>query len=322
MRPALVIHAGAGPRSPWRGDREPAMRDALLEALARGRDVLERPGGAAIDAVLAAVQYMEDECEFFNAGRGSALCSDGTVEMSAALMRGSDRAAGAATLLRRTRQPIAAARAVLESSPHVLLAGDATDDFAARRGLDQRPPSYFVTDHQRGRLMDAGSDFERGTVGAVCVDALGELVAGTSTGGRRGQTPGRVGDTPLIGAGTWADARIAISCTGEGEAFIRSAAAHQLAVRFAAGATIAQAAADTLQDVSTVGGRRRADRGRRRRRGDVAVHDGGDEPGRVARGRTARRLGLSGRAFSRYGRRPGRRRTRPGARACRRAPST
>jgi L-asparaginase / beta-aspartyl-peptidase len=254
MRPVLAIHAGAGPRSPWRAGREPAMRDALLEALARGRDVLERPGGAAIDAVQAAIEFMEDGCELFNAGRGSALCSDGAVEMSAAMMRGSDRGAGAAALLRRTRQPIAAARAVLESSPHVLVAGDATDEFAARHGLKQCEPGYFVTAHQRARLADAGSDFERGTVGAVCVDAAGELVAGTSTGGRRGQMPGRVGDTPLIGAGTWADRRVAISCTGEGEAFIRSAAAHRVALAVQAGTTLADAAAQALAEVAAVDG--------------------------------------------------------------------
>jgi L-asparaginase / beta-aspartyl-peptidase len=254
MRPALVIHAGAGPRSPWRGEREAEMRDALLQALARGRAVLERPDGAALDAVQAAIEYMEDDCEFFNAGRGSALCADGTVEMSAAMMRGSDRAAGAAALVRRTRQPIAAARAVLDSSPHVLVAGDATDAFAARHGLEQCDPAYFVTDHQRGRLADAGSDFERGTVGAVCLDAQGELVAGTSTGGRRGQMPGRVGDTPLIGAGTWADARVAISCTGEGEAFIRAAAAHRLALALAGGLPLTEAAAVALDEVGAVGG--------------------------------------------------------------------
>ena len=111
-----------------------------------------------------------------------------------------------------------------------------------------------MTDHQLGRLEQAGSDFERGTVGAVCIDAQGELIAGTSTGGRRGQMPGRVGDTPLIGAGTWADARVAISCTGEGEAFIRAAAAHQVAARLAGGESLAQAAADTLQDIATVDG--------------------------------------------------------------------
>jgi L-asparaginase / beta-aspartyl-peptidase len=254
VRPVLVIHAGAGPRSPWRGEREPQMRAALLDAVDRGRAILERPGGAAIDAVQAAIQYMEDECEFFNAGRGAALCSDGTAELSAAMMRGSDRAAGAVAIVRRTRQPIAVARAVLEHTAHVLLAGPATDEFAARHGLEQREPSYFVTDHQRGRLEQAGSDFERGTVGAACVDGQGELIAGTSTGGRRGQLPGRVGDTPLIGAGTWADAHVAISCTGEGEAFIRAAAAHQVAVRLGAGASLAQAAADTLQDIATVDG--------------------------------------------------------------------
>ena len=230
------------------------MREALLEAVDRGRAALERPRGSAIDAVQAAIQYMEDECEFFNAGRGAALCSNGTAELSAAMMRGSDRAAGAAALLRRTRQPIAVARAILEHSPHVLIAGPATDAFAADHGLEQCEPAYFVTDHQRARFEQAGSDFERGTVGAVCLDAQGELIAGTSTGGRRGQMPGRVGDTPLIGAGTWADAQVAISCTGEGEAFIRAAAAHQLAVRLAAGATLQRAAADTLQDVATVDG--------------------------------------------------------------------
>ncbi len=108
------------------------MRAALLEAVERGRAVLERPDGAAIDAVQAAIQYLEDECEFFNAGRGAALCSDGTAELSAAMMRGSDRAAGAAALVRTTRQPIAVARAVLDHSPHVLIAGPATDEFAAR----------------------------------------------------------------------------------------------------------------------------------------------------------------------------------------------
>jgi L-asparaginase / beta-aspartyl-peptidase len=254
MRPVLVIHAGAGPRSPWRAEHESAMRDSLLEALRRGREVLERPGGAAIDAVQSAIEFMEDECDLFNAGRGSALCSDGTVEMSAGIMRGLDRSAGGAALLRRTRQPIAAARAVLESSPHVLVAGDAIDAFAALHGLEQREPDYFVTERQRGRLDDAGSDFERGTVGAVCVDAAGELAAGTSTGGRRGQMPGRVGDTPLIGAGTWADRQVAISCTGEGEAFIRAAAAHRLALRFEAGATLQRAAVDALAAVGAVDG--------------------------------------------------------------------
>lgn len=254
MGPVLVIHAGAGPRSPWRADREPAMRTALLEALERGRELLGRPAGDAVDAVEAAIRYMEDECEFFNAGRGSALCADGTVELSAAIMRGADRGAGAAALMRRTRQPISAARAVLEHSPHVLLAGEPTDAFAAASGLEQCDPSYFVTDHQRRRLADAGSDFERGTVGAVCLDANGQLVAGTSTGGRRGQRPGRVGDTPLIGAGTWADARVAISCTGEGEAFIRAAAAHQVSSRLASKTTLEQAADETLNDVREVDG--------------------------------------------------------------------
>jgi len=251
MRPVLVIHGGAGPRSPSRAQREPAMRAALLAALERGQQALEAPGGGAIDAVVAAIRYMEDECDFFNAGRGAALCADGTVELSAGIMRGSDRAAGAVALLNTTRAPIAAARAVLEHSQHVLIAGDA---FAAAHGLEQCEPDYFITDRQRRRLAEAGSEFERGTVGAVCLDSDGELVAGTSTGGRRGQVPGRVGDTPVIGAGTWADRRVAISCTGEGEAFIRCAAARGLAARLAAGAPLDGAASETLDDVLSVGG--------------------------------------------------------------------
>jgi beta-aspartyl-peptidase (threonine type) len=183
------------------------------------------------------------------------LCADGSVEMSAAAMRGSDRAAGAVAIVRRSRYPILAARAVMDASPHVLLVGDAGDRHAAHAGVEQRDPSYFVTDRQRDRLHTIGSDFARGTVGAVCLDSDGGLAAGTSTGGRRGQLPGRVGDTPLIGAGTWADARVAVSCTGDGEAFIRAAAAHQLAARLEHGAALEDAATATLQDIERLDGR-------------------------------------------------------------------
>jgi L-asparaginase / beta-aspartyl-peptidase len=198
---------------------------------------------------------MEDAVPFFNAGRGSALCADGTVEMSAALMRGRDRAAGAVAGIRRTRQPILAARAVLERSPHVLLAGAAADELAVAAGLEQCDPSYFVTDRQRVRLREGGTDFARGTVGAVCRDAGGQLAAATSTGGRRGQAPGRIGDTPVIGAGTWADHRVAVSCTGDGEEFIRAGAARQLALLHESGLALDQAADRALADVAALGGR-------------------------------------------------------------------
>ena len=250
--PVLAVHAGAGPGPP-----DPAARDearaALVVALERGRAALSC-GGDALDAVQAAVAYMEDEVDFFNAGRGAVLCADGTTELSAAIMRGDDRDAGAAALITRSRWPVAAARAVLEHSPHVLMSGPAADAFAAAHGVEQCDPSYFVTEHQRAGLAERGSDFVKGTVGAVCLDASGGLAAATSTGGRRGQMPGRVGDTPVIGAGTWADRGVAVSCTGDGEAFIRAAAAHQLATRVAAGQELGPAAEATLEDVRAVDG--------------------------------------------------------------------
>jgi beta-aspartyl-peptidase (threonine type) len=250
----LVIHAGAGPGATPGSERAEEHRAALRETLNRGRAILEADGDAG-DAVQAAIAYMEDAVPLFNAGRGSVLCADGTVEMSAALMRGRDRAAGAVAQVRRTRQPIFAAAAVLERSPHVLLAGEAADAFAAAAGLEQRDPSYFVTDRQRARLREAGSDFARGTVGAVCLDAHGHLVAGTSTGGRRGQASGRIGDTPVIGAGTWADQGVAVSCTGDGEEFIRAGAARQLALLRQSGRTLQEAADSALRDVGDLGGR-------------------------------------------------------------------
>jgi L-asparaginase / beta-aspartyl-peptidase len=250
--PVIVIHAGAGPSSPPPELREEA-RAALRSALLRGRDALA-DGGEALDAVQAAVAYMEDEADFFNAGRGAVLCSDGTAELSAAIMRGDDRAAGAVAIVTRSRWPVAAARAVLESSAHVLMMGAAADRFAHEHGVEACEPSYFVTERQQRRLVERGSDFERGTVGAVCLDSSGRLAAATSTGGRRGQLPGRVGDTPVIGAGTWADRRVAVSCTGDGESFIRAAAAHQLATRVAAGEALEPATQATLADVGIVDG--------------------------------------------------------------------
>lgn len=253
-RPLIaVIHGGAGGRSREIDERESEYRQALLTTLARARAVLEA-GGSALDAAQAAVMCMEDEVEFFNAGLGSTLCADGSVQMSASLMRGVDRGAGAVAAVQRSRHPIAAARAVLDRSPHVLLIGDAADEHAAGSGVEQRDPAYFITERQQRRLREEPSRFERGTVGAVCLDAGGELAAATSTGGMRGQRPGRVGDSPLIGAGTWADGWVAVSCTGDGEAFIRAGAARQLASLVQAGFSLEQAAERVMDDVSSLGG--------------------------------------------------------------------
>ncbi len=251
--PVILVHAGAGGISDEVRQQESECRAALAEALTAGAAALE--GGGAVEAVYAAVMVMEG-FPLFNAGYGSVLCSDGSVEMSAAIMRGSDRAAGAVATLRRTRHPIAAALSLLEAPP-VLLAGEPADAHAAGQGLEQHDPSEFVTDRQRRRLtrwLDSRDVSDRGTVGAVCLDASGLLAAATSTGGRLGQRPGRVGDSPLIGAGTWADRSAAVSCTGAGESFIRCGAARLLGALVASGATIESAARAVLDEVAECDG--------------------------------------------------------------------
>ena len=240
--PVVAIHGGAGDRGAALLEHEARYHDALLGALADARAALEA-GGGAVAAVRAAIVAMES-CELFNAGRGSALCSDGTVEMSAALMRSSDGAAGAVAAVRRTENPILAAATVMESA-QVLMVGDGVGE---RAGLPQRPNSYFVTERQQA----AGAGRDHGTVGAVCVDADGELAAGTSTGGIRGQPPGRVGDTPIIGAGTWADRHVAVSCTGDGEAFVRVGVARYIAALVGQGLSLSEAADRALGEVASL----------------------------------------------------------------------
>jgi beta-aspartyl-peptidase (threonine type) len=251
--PVVAIHAGAGAGRAVLAQEE-RCRATLRDALASARRALES-GADATTAVRAAVRILED-FELFNAGHGAALCSDGSAELSAAVMRGSDRAAGAVAALRRTRQPIDAAAGVLDSD-QVLLIGEPGDRFAAEMGLEQVANDHFITERQRdflqGRLAGAGE--AHGTVGAVCRDAHGGLAAATSTGGISGQPPGRVGDSPLIGAGTWADDRVAVSCTGDGEVFVRAAAAHSVSALMARGSSLAEACAAVLADVGSLGGR-------------------------------------------------------------------
>jgi len=253
--PIVVVHAGAGGLSDDLREQEAECRAALESALLAGAEVLARPGGDAFDAACAAVMVMEG-FPLFNAGYGSVLCSDGSVEMSAAVMRGRDRAAGAMAMLRRTRHPIAAARTLLDE-PVVLLAGERADAHAAAQGLEQHDPSEFVTDRQRRRLerwLTRREESDRGTVGAVCLDASGLLAAATSTGGRLGQRPGRVGDSPLIGAGTWADPRVAVSCTGAGESFIRAGAARLLGALVADGVALDAAAGTVMREIAECDG--------------------------------------------------------------------
>jgi beta-aspartyl-peptidase (threonine type) len=248
--PAVVIHAGAGPLGDELREHEQDLRDALSDALKRARALLEG-GSPAEEAALAAVSAMED-FPLFNAGRGSALCADGSVQMSAALMRGRDRDAGAVAGLRRIAHPILGAREVLWSA-QVLLVGEAADEWLIGQGLEQRANGEFITERQLARLR-SGSEGDRGTVGAVCVDRAGDLAAATSTGGISGQPVGRVGDSPLIGAGTWADRRVAVSCTGDGEAFIRAGVARQIAALVECGAGVQDASERMLDEVAALGG--------------------------------------------------------------------
>lgn len=223
---AIVVHGGAGglPRDEERLDR---MRSGAATAVDAGHAVLAA-GGSALDAVEAAVVVLEDDPEF-NAGRGAALTEYGRVELDASMMDGTTRAAGGVAAVRGVRNPIRAARAVLEDGRHVLLVGQPATDFAATAGLGFESETWFVTERERRALAGATAESARGTVGAVARDAEGRLAAATSTGGVSGQRLGRVGDSPLVGAGTWADdGTVAVSCTGHGESIIRSALAHEV----------------------------------------------------------------------------------------------
>jgi len=244
--PVIVVHGGAGAYGSELQERAAEYREALISALMAGAARIDA-GAGAVEAVCAAVIAMED-FPLFNAGHGAALCADGSVELSASAMRGSDQAAGAVALVRRTRNPVAAAISML-GQPEVLLAGEQADAFAAARGLEQCEPSEFVTERQRRRLAACVSG-EGATVGAVCLDAAGLLAAATSTGGLHGQRPGRVGDSPVIGAGTWADRLVAVSCTGKGEAFVRAGAARLLAAQVASGVALQTAAGAVLDAVA------------------------------------------------------------------------
>jgi beta-aspartyl-peptidase (threonine type) len=249
----ILIHAGAGPLgSELREHGEEATRTLHEVLRAAGQRLDGREPAEAV--AIAAVEDMED-CGLFNAGYGAALCSDGSVELSAAVMRGVDRAAGGVAGMRVVRHPVRAAALVLESD-QVLMIGERAEQLALAGGAEQWENSEFVTDRQRARFLAAANaePEDRGTVGAVCLDVHGSLAAATSTGGISGQPPGRVGDSPLIGAGTWADGLVAVSCTGDGEAFIRAGVARWMAARLAHGASVETAAREALDEVGGLGG--------------------------------------------------------------------
>jgi beta-aspartyl-peptidase (threonine type) len=259
----LVVHGGAGSMRPGKLDpgQERCARDGLEAALAAGSAILEKREDA-LDAVEAAVRVLEeDPC--FNAGRGSVLTASGCIELDAAIMDGRGRRAGAVSGLRTTRAPISLARRLLDEGPHVFLSGHGADDFARDHDFEQVENSWFEVPERRAQLdelMSAGGfddEVKYGTVGAVAVDVDGHVAVATSTGGLTAKRWGRVGDSPLIGAGTYADDRAAaVSATGSGEYFIRAVAAHQLAERVRLGGESLQGALDAvLADIAGLGGK-------------------------------------------------------------------
>jgi beta-aspartyl-peptidase (threonine type) len=259
----LVIHGGAGSMRAEHLDpkQEKCARDGLEAALVAGSAILEK-GESALDAVEAAVRVLEeDEC--FNAGRGSVLTAEGCIELDAAIMDGRTRSAGAVAGLRTTRAPISLARGLLDHGPHVFLSGKGADQFARDHGFEQVDNRWFEIPERRRQLDEllASDGFDDevkyGTVGAVAVDADGHVAVATSTGGLTAKRWGRVGDSPLIGAGTYADDRsAAVSATGSGEFFIRAVAAHQLAERVrCSGKSLQQALDATLVDIADLGGK-------------------------------------------------------------------
>lgn len=261
---ALVIHGGAGTISPEQltPALERDLRAGLQAALQAGRDILQNDG-SSLDAVAAAVRILEDD-PLFNAGRGAVFTSAGTHEMDAAIMDGRTLTAGAIGAVRRVRNPIALARAVMEQSKHVMLVGESAEDFARELGLEIVDQGYFFTEQRwqalervRATRAETLSDADRhGTVGAVALDQAGNLAAATSTGGNTNKWPGRIGDTPMIGAGTYANNQTcAVSATGDGEFFIRSVAAHDIsALMEYRGLNLEAAAAAVIDKIGVLGG--------------------------------------------------------------------
>jgi L-asparaginase / beta-aspartyl-peptidase len=266
--PVLVIHGGAGAvRHDMNPAREKAVRAALTKALQDGYAQL-KAGKPAIDAVTAAITVLEDDPNF-NAGRGSVFTHDGKNEMDAAVMEGESLSAGAVAGVQRVKNPILLARAVMEHSPHVMLVGEGAEEFAKEQGITLVDPSYFRTEERWQQLQRALKEDEAkkphaeletakhfGTVGAVALDSQGHLAAGTSTGGMTDKRWGRVGDSPIIGAGTYANAQCAVSGTGWGEFYLRAVAAHEICMRVSMlGEPLQRAAAEVInQEIPSMGG--------------------------------------------------------------------
>ena len=280
----LVIHGGAGGDGPWLGKTplDPGRIDCMKQVLQHVGSKLENNEIDCLEAVTLAVEMLEDE-PLFNAGKGSVISGDGSITMDASIMRGIDKAAGSVINVKKLRHPIRAANLILHQGWPVIMNSDAADNFAIAGGLEEVSQEWLKTDLRKGqwqqwkdskanpgatdeddsaldhdletRVATEFSDEGMGTVGAVALDNENKLAAATSTGGMTGKPAGRVGDTPIIGAGTWADDKISISCTGVGEAYIRTCAAHNLANKFQNSKNLSVASEQVLDEVAPLGGR-------------------------------------------------------------------
>ena len=264
----LAVHGGAGtmPRAELSAEREAAVRADLTRALRAGHAVIAQ-GGSSLDAVTRAIVVLEDS-PYFNAGKGAVFNHDGVNELDASIMDGATRRAGAVAGLHRIRNPVLLARAVMEKSPHVMMAGEGAEAFAKSIGFEFVDPAYFRTEERWQQLQKALAAEQAqasatlpttayfGTVGAVARDAKGQLAAATSTGGMTNKRWGRIGDAPVIGAGTYASAQCAVSATGWGEFYIRAAVAHDICARMAYRGDSVRAAAEevVLKVVPALGG--------------------------------------------------------------------
>ncbi len=271
----IAIHGGAGTilRSAMTPELELEYRDGLAAALDAGWEILDR-GGPSLDAVEAAVVSLEN-FPLFNSGRGSVFTTEGKNEMDAAIMDGSRLRAGAVAFVQNVVNPIKLARLVMEETEHVLLAGTGANQFAAQQGVEMADDAYFFTQHRYDQLLEArdrgvvqldhtaaepemimeATDRPKGTVGAVACDNAGRLAAATSTGGMTNKKFGRIGDTPIIGSGTYADDVCAVSCTGHGEYFMLGATAYDVAARMKyQNLTLKDAAARTIARLTDIGG--------------------------------------------------------------------
>ena len=243
----LVVHGGAGTirRAEMTAAQDSAYRVKLRQAIRAGYDVL-RGGGPSLDAVIATITVLE-ESPLFNAGRGAVFTNAGTNELDAAIMDGASLRAGAVAGVKHIKHPIALARLVMERSGHVLLAGDGAEAFAKEQGMPLVPQSYFFTQRRWYELQRAkAAPKVHGTVGAVALDQAGHLAAGTSTGGLTNKRWGRIGDSPIIGAGTYASASCAVSGTGVGEYFMRNVVAYDICARVLYKGETLAAAADSV----------------------------------------------------------------------------